>query len=320
MALVTLFHQHRANLRFKKTHLLRIEFDNFSNFEVQPSLKLSWDSSAALHFWASAAKAVRTPSRAGTQVSINIPSLLLAPNTGVNIFSSSLLAQLVGNDELKSEEMIAYELGFSWQTASIELDLALFYNDYHKLNGTQFGQFSCFPTNASLVGLNCPNGEQLITAPLIFNNSVEGHTSGGEISARWSPNNNFDAHLNYSHIDYALEFEATNSGFLSELAKQQNPQHLANVRFNYRPNSVLGMNAWIRYVSRIEGVDNLGPGFASYITLDLQLSWRLNNSTTISFSALNLHDDGHMEFGSELGEVDSSPIERTFRGALEIRF
>jgi len=80
------------------------------------------------------------------------------------------------------------------------------------------------------------------------------------------------------------------------------------------------MNAWIRYVSRIEGVDNLGPGFASYITLDLQLSWRLNKSTTISFSALNLHDDGHMEFGSELGEVDSSPIERTFRGAVEIRF
>lgn len=298
----------------------KFEESSLSDFEIQPSLKLGWTINRSHRSWFSIAKAVRTPTRAGTQVAINIPSLLLQPNTVSNPFGVPLLAQLTGNSNLESEELIAYEFGHNWAKDNKSVNVSFFYNDYDKLQGTQFGAFRCHPSDTvSAIGA-CPVDDRLIVAPLVFDNSVAGHTLGLELDSNWSPTSNLNIRFNYSYVDYHLEFEPSPDGFRNELAEQRNLNHLANLQLTYDLSPALSLHGWLRYAGDIQGIPNLGPGFDAYSTIDLQLDWILSSRARLTFSALNLVDDDHLELSSELGEIQHLPVPRMFRLAIELSF
>ncbi len=298
----------------------KIEDNSFSNIEVQPSLKLSVDTGQAHHSWASVSKAVRTPTRVGTQVRIDIPSLLLEPGTALNAFPLPLLAELAGNDSLESEQLLAYELGHKWQPSStFYIDLALFYNDYKKLNGTEFSGLLCQPGNTLFADdPSCLGTARFLETPLMFNNSVSGNTSGGELVLYRQFTDHLESEFNASYISYDLE--STSIGFLNELADVRNPKLLANLKLSYQASERWNLDLWFRHVGKIEGFGPLGNGFASYTALDLRAALQFNKFLQFEFAAANLTDADHLEESSELGEVESQPIPRTLRATIKILF
>jgi iron complex outermembrane receptor protein len=94
---------------------LTLEHNDFTQFEVQPTARLTWNAARDLVLWTAVSRAVRTPS---------IEERTLGPDS-----------LFVGNDEFESEELIAYEAGArALLSPRASADLALYYNDYDELH------------------------------------------------------------------------------------------------------------------------------------------------------------------------------------------
>ena len=101
----------------------KLEHNDFSGFEVQPSVRVAWLPRDNHTLWAAISRAVRVPTRFERDVSVDA-----SDPAGNPVF------RLVGNDDFESEELIAYEAGYRWRPLEVlSLDLALFYNDYQEL-------------------------------------------------------------------------------------------------------------------------------------------------------------------------------------------
>ena len=99
----------------------KIERNDFTGDEYQPTLRLLWKQSERTTLWGSLTRAVRTPTRAELHAELVFcdPSL---PGC----------VQPVGDPEKDSENVLASEIGYRSQlTSNTLVDLALFNNNYH---------------------------------------------------------------------------------------------------------------------------------------------------------------------------------------------
>ncbi|HEY2328591.1 MAG TPA: TonB-dependent receptor, partial [Verrucomicrobiae bacterium] len=104
--------------RLKFTLGTKLEHNDFSGFEVQPSVRLAWTPDERQTVWAAVSRAVRSPSRIDTDLFVpGSPPYLLA-----------------GGTNFDSEKLIAYELGYRVQPQEkLSLSLASYYNFYNEL-------------------------------------------------------------------------------------------------------------------------------------------------------------------------------------------
>jgi iron complex outermembrane receptor protein len=77
----------------------KFEHNNYTGFEFQPTTRLLWHFAEKQSVWAAVSRAVRTPSRTDEDMVLN----LTVPNFQMVI---------QGNADLKSESLLAYELGY----------------------------------------------------------------------------------------------------------------------------------------------------------------------------------------------------------------
>ena len=91
------------NRRLSLTLGSKFEHNNYTGFEVQPSARLLWNRTPRQSFWASVTRAVRTPSRLDEDIQLTD----FATVTPLPIY-----LRVDGNSQFRSEELIAYEVGF----------------------------------------------------------------------------------------------------------------------------------------------------------------------------------------------------------------
>jgi iron complex outermembrane receptor protein len=88
----------------------KLEHNDYTDFEFQPSVRLAWRATDRQTLWSAVSRAVRTPSRFDRDV-VGLPG-----------------------EDFQSEELLAYELGYRAQPAErLSLSVAAFYNDYDNL-------------------------------------------------------------------------------------------------------------------------------------------------------------------------------------------
>jgi iron complex outermembrane receptor protein len=98
---------------------VKVESSSFSGLQVLPNVRLAWQPSAKAMLWASASRAVRTPSR--------IDRDLVA--TGF----------LASAPDFASEKLIAFEGGFRGQpTRHTSLSASIYYHHYYDLRSARF--------------------------------------------------------------------------------------------------------------------------------------------------------------------------------------
>jgi iron complex outermembrane receptor protein len=262
----------------------KLEHNDFSGFEAQPSVRAAWSVSPEQTLWTSVSRAVRVPTRLERDVAID------ATNPAGNP-----VVRLLGNPDFDAETLIAYEAGYRWQAAqSLSFDLALFYNDYDKLASLELGAPFVDGTGRTVI-------------PIINQNLTTGRSTGAEILAEWQPIDYWRLSASYAHVDLELDSDGQdlNNGVWLDGAT---PRGQVALR------SWLGLGAFeidtqFRRHTRIRRLplDPSGAGIDAYSSLDLRLGWRLAPEWRFSLVAQNLLDDEHVEFGLPAGR---SAVER----------
>lgn len=121
-SLISLGFQTRYDL-IKDTLNLRtgakLEHNDYSHFEVQPDIGISWNVDSNNTLWSSVSRAVRTPSR------LENDGFVKGPDGGIIA---------TGSPNLDSEDVLAYQIGYrSMPIENLLLDVATFYNVYDNL-------------------------------------------------------------------------------------------------------------------------------------------------------------------------------------------
>ncbi len=153
----------------------KFEHNDYTGWELQPSLRLLWKLRPKQAIWAAMSRAARTPSVYETSVRLPIPAPPNFPIPGT----------LLGNPNLESESLLAYEMGYRVQPAKrIWLDATAFYNRYRHL----------VSESASLL----PSPGPLPQLLLKMSNEVRGQTYGGELSASYTVSTLWNLQGSYS--------------------------------------------------------------------------------------------------------------------------
>jgi iron complex outermembrane receptor protein len=135
--IISYFIQDTIMLREDELYLtlgVKFEHNNFTDFEYQPTVRVSWTPDERTSIWGAVSRAVRTPS---------------VIERNLIIFNGLIR----GDKGLESEDLLSYEFGIRRQPSDrFYWSLAAFFNRYDKLIGLD-------PLNASLVASNNGHGD-----------------------------------------------------------------------------------------------------------------------------------------------------------------
>ena len=277
----------------------KVERNDYSGVEVQPTLRLLWSPSQRHSFWTSASRAVRLPSVWDNAVAMNMTGAPL-PN------GLPTVATLSKNTNFASEELLAYEAGYRAQpTRRLSFDLASFFQHYDHLCALLQAQpiFSMTPA---------PHA----TVPHVLSNLRKGNTYGFEVSGSYTPFESWKLSGSYSYLRQITRSTAPGKIVFSFPGEDgDNPRNQLQVHsFLTLPHS-LEADTSVYYVGTLAG-----QAVKSYTRLDARFGWRPTHRLELSVAAQNLLDASHYEFKPYWEYLASGKVERSFYGKLTWRF
>jgi len=269
----------------------KLEHNDFSGAEVQPSGRVAWDLPAKQTAWASVSRAVRIPTRLERDIDVDASNPLGNP-----------VVRLIGNRDFEAERLLAYEAGYRWQARpSLTLDLAAFLNRYHGLASLEFGRpFSDPATRRTVI-------------PIEDQNLNGGRTRGGEAFVSYAPFRSSRFTLSYSNLDMNLTAGGQDLN-RSVFEDGATPRHQVGFRSSFDFPGHVQADGMVRYLSDIRrmAADTTGTRIPGYSELDLRLAWNGLRRAEISVIGQNLLHAHHPEFGAPgtRGEVERGAYAR----------
>ena len=291
--------------RLRLTGGVKVEHNDFTGWEWQPSVRMLWMPHPDHRLWAAVSRAVRTPSRGENGARVNAFVLPPSPLTG----NLPTLFTIFGGGDLEAERLIAYEIGYrALLKKDFSLDAAVFYNDYDNIittiPGTPFLDVYAFPPH--------------LVVPLQLQNLGAGSIYGFELFTDWRPTESWRLRLTYSYLNSDLK-NKDNDGPIYERGRNQQ----LSLFSSWNPRDDLDVDLWGRYVvtgesklfSTSEDVIKVDP----YVSLSLRLGWRPREDLELSLVGNNLFSNAHLEF---IQEAFGLPIkvERSIYGQMKWSF
>lgn len=281
----------------------KFEHNDYTDFEMQPSVRVMWTPKERHSAWAAVSRAVRTPSWADDDIRINnqvLPPDLLFPG------SPPVVTAVLGDRGFESEEILAYELGYRVQpTDALSFDMAAFYNDYENLRTFEPGEM--FPEGT-------PLPEHLVI-PLRADNKMDGKAYGIELAAELRLLDWWRLKAAYTYLQEQLRLDGNSQDTSSEAAEGENPHNQISIRSCMDLPRNVELDLWARYVDNLPSQD-----VGSYVSLDARLSWWPGDKLELSLVGQNLLDDHHPEFVPEIIDTVPSEIERSVYGKITWKF
>ena len=288
------------DLTLVKDHLrmtvgTKFELNDYSGFEVEPSLRFAWNPDDRQLVWISAARAVRTPSIIDVDFRLNAAVIPGAPPT--------ILAILTENG-FKSEDVWAFEAGYRVRPADpLWLDLALFYNRYDHLRSIE--------TGTPFAEGNPPPAHNV--QPFLLDNQLRAETSGVELASSFQPTAGWLLQANYTYLRMHLNPRNGSTDTTSEAAERQNPRHQVWVRSAVDLPWNLTLDATARFVSGLSAYQ-----IRRYVEADVRIAWRdPSRRWEAAVVGQNLVHKSHAEFNAA---NQRSEIQRGVYASLTCRF
>jgi iron complex outermembrane receptor protein len=264
----------------------KLEHNDYTGWEAEPSVRLAWNISATQMLWAAVSRAVRTPSRIDRDLS--------EPGPG------SPLVVLEGSDDFVSEVVRAYELGYRAQFSDrFAASAALFYNDYSDVRSTAI-------TPATVL-------------PLFFQNNVAGEMHGLELGVDWQAADHWRLHASYDPIREHLRVRPGQFDFNAALNETADPRERASLRSSLDLPHALEFDAALRWTAARD--INNGPTIAvvnSYWDMDARLGWHASERLELALVGQNLLHNQRVQYGFP-GPTQVA-IERSVYGKLTWHF
>jgi len=236
----------------------KIEHNDYTGFEVQPSGRVNWTISPAATLWAAVSRAVRTPSR--------IDRELFAPGQPPYF--------LAGGPGFHSEEELAYELGYRQQQGSLALSAATFYSRYHGLR--------------SLEQVNPP-----AAAPIVISNGQDGESFGAELTAGYVLSSRWRVRAGYTELRVHIWPNPGSTDTSRGATESQTPDRQLFVQSSVDLPAHVRFDAGLRAIGRIANQQ-----VPAYGELDARLAWQPTPTLDLSIVGQNLLHRRHAEFGA----------------------
>ncbi|MEL0082459.1 MAG: TonB-dependent receptor, partial [Gammaproteobacteria bacterium] len=256
----------------------KFEHSSRADGNVQPSVRLSWRPDPANHFWGAVSRAVSTPS-----LNDSNGRLVLS---GEPIGPMAALVKLLGDSDIDSETMIAYELGWRRRFGEVaSLDTTVFLHDYDDLLGTMV------PGAPVINPLPVPHLE----LPVTLVNSEQARLHGLEIAANWNLTPHWRLTSSYSFS------RLTGLGPFAKLISLPPAEQIVNLGSHVDLGNRWEFDANLRYNDRQPVLD-----VDAWWSLDLRLGWRPTKKLGLSLIAKELLESEHFEYNDAVGTEVSS--------------
>ena len=294
------------------TLTLGSKFEKYDNDSLKPlpNARLMWTPNDDQTLWASASKAIRTPSLIDSHGTIRA---LLPPEFTIN--GSGLprpgFVEVLGRTT--SEQLWAYELGWKQRLApGLTLDTTAYYNDYSQLRAGSFSMNStqCLPFyNVPLPTGSPPFAEcylpvplpnQYLLLPATLTNDFKGHSYGLEAWLDWQASRQHRWQANVTR--YAMSLNTAASNVYSWDSPDSSPKWTGSLRWAYTPDARTELDVMARHVGALRDV-LFGQSVPSYTTLDMRWAWSSAPGVQWSVTGRNLMTSRHLEFVSEASDV-----------------
>jgi len=265
----------------------KLEHNDFSGGEVQPSGRIAWDLLPKQTLWGAVSRAVRVPTRLERDIAIDASNPLGNP-----------VLRLLGNPAFNSERLVAYEAGYRWEALnSLSIDLATFFNRYRGLASLEIGK----PFVDAAI--------RRTVIPIQNQNLNAGRTLGGEAFVTYTPTRSSRFSASYSNLDMNLRAggQDVNRGTWLDGAT---PRHQFGLRSSVDLPAHVQADVLFRSLSAIRRLPSIttGEGIPGYSEADLRLAWIGWKRADLSLVGQNLLHAHHPEFGSpaQRGEIERS--------------
>lgn len=258
----------------------KLEHNDYTGFEVQPSASLMWTPLMGHKLWASVSRAVRTPSR--SEHNISILAYSEPASSEKNPFPIPININLVGNPAYKAEQQLSYQLGYRLTfNHNAAWDITAFYNDYTTLRSASFGEIYY--------------SDGAIQQPVAFNNISNGNTYGFEMANVWQM-------LDWWRWDLSYGFLKTEINHIEDYQAAVSPEHIVSLRAALNPLDKVNLDVWLRHVTSATTVNPLDRNLLTvnaYTSLDMRLAWQPIDKVELSITGQNLLQKQHIEYYDE---------------------
>lgn len=275
----------------------KLEYHENIGSNFQPTFRFLWNISNNDSIWGAISKAVRVPSKGELYIKGN---LFASEINGVPFFIG-----ILGNSHLDPEKLTALEMGYR-----------KFFNKYYILDITTFLHFY-----DDLISMPLPkNPPEFHPKPWPHlhtytkaENLLDGKEYGLELSFKGNINDKLNTKISYTYARLFLNSKKRTFWMGEELEKQW-PQNIFSLENTYFINSRSYIIARLRYVDKIDSYK-----IPSYWATDIKFLYKFKNGITLSFTAENIFDNRHPEFGQSFAiRTPIREIERSFK--IEIKF
>jgi len=193
----------------------KFERNEFTGFEVQPTVRARWSTSRQ-SIWAAVSRAVRVPTRVDTDLRLRVPN------------STGML--LTGNPDFLSESVLAYEAGYRrqlWERLSI--DVAGYVNRYDDLRTQEFRP----------------------GRPVLLANMMNGLTRGVETAVVAQIVPRWQVHASHVYLRKELTFDAGSADLTNGVSEGNDPRHIFKVRSYILATNRIEIDAHYRHFSSL---------------------------------------------------------------------
>jgi iron complex outermembrane recepter protein len=269
----------------------KLEHNDYTGYEVEPSVRLQWNPGLNQTLWSAVSRAVRTPSR------IDHDLAEPAPSTGLVI--------LQGGSGFRSETVVAYELGYRAQVSTrLTTSLSTFYNEYDHVRSIAPSPHPTIPG---------------LPFPLVFQNDLEGHTYGLELSADYQLLPAWRLHAGYTFLKENLRVKAGRFDFSDAHNETADPQQQFSLRSAVDLGRNLDVSTALRWIDTLHISNAAVVGIVpSYFELNARLGWHPTPKVELSLVGENLLHAQHPEYG--FPNPSRIEIRRSLFGRIQCQF
>jgi iron complex outermembrane receptor protein len=278
----------------------KLEHNDYTGFEVEPSARIQWSATSEQMLWAAVSRAVRTPSRYDRD--LVVPSGLVDAPPPYQFPTEYLKG---GGADFVSETLIAYEIGYRAQLGpKLSGSVSTFYNDYSNLRST-----TATPTTPLYP----------FPYPVYFQNNLEGDTYGLELSATYQILEWWRLHAGYDLLQEHIRVKPGQLDATDATNETADPHGQSTLRSSMDLPRNLQLDGALRWVDalHINNGPTGGPVIGvvpSYFEFDTRIAWHATKELELSLVGQNLLHDHHPEYGYP--SASREEIERTIFGKI----
>ena len=235
----------------------KVEHNDFTGVEYQPTGRLRWSPSARQTVWGAVSRAVRMPTRF---------------DTDLRFTSGFPIVVLSGNPDFASETVVAGEVGYRHRVGNrLALDVAAFVNGYDDLRTQE-------PSTA-------PGG-----IPITLGNNLQATTRGIELGADYQPARFWQLHGAYTRLSEDFRLTAASLDPSKGSGEHNDPKHQILLRSYFDLPSSGEIDAVFRFVGALPQ-----PKVSGYAELTLRAGWGHEGPLEVSVIGDNLLHGRHGE-------------------------